>query len=191
MDGKWAAVWNYLIGALVADLDTLTDALIAISTAPEKNAARREEIRGALADTLQKKGVEPLTAKILFNELRSEQFGGLHRRAQTALQLMSNTQSLGLVVISDYLHLSRSLFAVIGSFGSVYNEEPRLRLAQDVLIGLGTLPMTFVQDRLESRFAEAREAIKQRMPAVQTPSMREMTQARLRALTLEPVVDPA
>lgn len=191
MDGKWAAVWNYLVGALVADLDLLTDALIAISTAPQENAARRAEIRDALADTLQKKGIEPLTPGRLFRELRQEPMAGLHRRAQTALHLMSNTQSLGLVVVSDYLHLSRSLFAVIGSFGSVYNEEPRLRLAQDVLIGLGSLPLTLLQDRLESQFAQARDTFNQRVPALRAPTMREMTQTRLRALTMDPVIDPA
>lgn len=186
MDGKWAAVWNYLIGALVADVDMLADALIAISTDPTGNALRREEIRAALDDTLRKKGITRLTPVGLLRELREERFEGLHRRGQTALHLMSNTQSLGLVVISDYLHLSRSLFAAIGSFGSVYAEGPKLRLLQDVLFGVGTLPVTLLQDRLESQLDRARLRLRERFPILEAPSMRELTRARLQALSVDP-----
>lgn len=187
MDGKWAAVWNYLVGALVADTDMLTDALIAISTDPSGNTLRRDEIRAALEETLRNKQVRPLSARSLLRELRQEGLAGLHRRGQTALHLMSNTQSLGLVVVGDYLHLSRSLFAAIGSFGSLYEAEPRLRLLQDLLIGVGTVPLTLVQDRLESRLERARVGLRQRFPILEPPNMRELTQARIQALTVDPV----
>ncbi len=187
MDGKWAAVWNYLVGALLADTDMLTDALIAISTDPSANTLRRDEIRAALEETLRKKNVRPLTLRTLISELRDERVEGLHRRAQTALHLMSNTQSLGLVVVGDYLHLSRSLFAAIGSFGSLYAAESRIRLLQDVLVGFGSLPLTLVQDRLESQLERARVGLRERFPILEAPSMREITQARLQALTVEPL----
>jgi ubiquinone biosynthesis protein len=59
--GKVKPVLDYLKGALVADADLLTDALIAISTEPEAALARRGEIREALARTLQKKQIRPLS----------------------------------------------------------------------------------------------------------------------------------
>jgi ubiquinone biosynthesis protein len=59
--GKVMPVLDYLKGALVADADLLTDALIAISTEPEAALARRGEIREALARTLQKKQIRPLS----------------------------------------------------------------------------------------------------------------------------------
>ena len=59
--GKLAPVLSYLKGALVADADLLTDALIAISTEPEAALTRRAEIREALARTLAKKQIKPLS----------------------------------------------------------------------------------------------------------------------------------
>lgn len=186
MDGKWAAVWNYLVGALVADTEMLTDALIAISTDPVGNLGRRDEIRAALDDTMRKKGIEPLTARTLFNDVRKRDFDAWHRRLQTAMHLMSNTQSLGLVVIGDYLHLSRSLFAAIGSFGSIYAEASRLQLFQDVAIGVGSLPLTLVQDRVETALDRFRGRVRERFPVLESPTMRELTHARLQALTVDP-----
>ena len=185
MDGKWAAVWNYLVGALVADIDLLTDALIAVSTEPAANVQRRAEIRQALQETLAKKGVERLTPLSLLQELRSEGFGGVHRRAQTAMHLMSNTQSLGLVVVGDYLHLSRSLFAVAGSFGGLYENDRRLQMAQDLLVAACSVPLTLVQDRIETRLHGMRNALRARFPILEPPSMRELTQARLQALSVD------
>ena len=58
--GKVAPVWRYLRGALTADADAVTDALIAICTDPAAALARRAEIREALARTLHKKQIRPL-----------------------------------------------------------------------------------------------------------------------------------
>src|ERR1043165_8130399 len=55
LEGKWGPVWDYLSGAITADLELLTDALIQVSTNPEENAARRAEIKSKLEDTLRKK----------------------------------------------------------------------------------------------------------------------------------------
>jgi len=146
LNGKWGPVWDYLAGAILADTDLLADALIRISTQPEVDAARREEIRAALDETLRKKGVSRLTRSSFIAEVRRGGLDGLHARGQTVLHLMSNTQQVGLVLKRDYLHLSRALFALAGSIGTLYEGEPGRRLAIDLAIVALRLPATFTRE---------------------------------------------
>ena len=183
MDGKWGAVWNYLVGAVLADMDVLTDALIAISTAPEANLKRRDEIRTALQDTLQKKGVVPITRKNFVRELSQGGFEGLHRRGQTVMHLASNTQQLGLVVRSDYLHLSRSLFAAVGSFSGLYADTPKLTMLLDMLGGLTGFPWRLAKDRVDVEIDRVRGSIGKAVPILQSARMER--RARLSALSVD------
>ncbi len=164
LDGKWNRIWDYLAGAVVADTEMLTEVLIEVSTQPEANRARRAEIKAALDETLARKGVSPLTRRNFVFELKRGGFAGLHRRGQTVLHLMSNTQQLGLVVRREYLHLSRALFAAAGSFGSLYENESKRRLAGDVLRGLLRLPVTATQDRLHEQINSLRGSLARRLP---------------------------
>lgn len=148
LDGKWDAVWDYVSGACLADVDLLTDALIRMSTAPQANAARRAEIRVLLAETLAKRDIRPLKARNLLQELHRGGVEGLRQRGQAILHLISNTQHLGLVVKGDYTHLSRALMAAAGSFGSLYEGEPRRRLLRDLLSGVLRLPLLYSRDRV-------------------------------------------
>jgi ubiquinone biosynthesis protein len=167
LDGKWSRIWDYLASAVVADIDLLTDVLIDVSTQPEANRARRAEIRAALQETLARKGVTPLTRRNFVFELRRGGLDGLRRRGQTVLHLMSNTQQLGVVVRREYLHLSRALFAAAGSFGSLYEQESKRRLAADLARGLLRLPLTLTQDKLHDRIQVLRSQLARRLPLPQ------------------------
>jgi ubiquinone biosynthesis protein len=171
LDGKWAAVWDYLAGAVLADTTLLTDALIRVSTAPEENAKRRAEIKTALDETLAKKDVRPLTRRNFIRELRRGGTEGLHRRGQSVLHLMSNTQQVGLVLRRDYLHLSRALFAAAGSFGSLYEETPKKYLLRDLALSLARMPVTATQARVQHEIGTWRGRIARLLPLPQ--AMRE------------------
>lgn len=164
LDGKWSAVWDYLAGAVLADTELLADALIRVSTQPEENAKRRDEIRAALDETLAKKGVRPLTRRNFIGELRRGGTTGLHQRGQTVLHLMSNTQQVGLVLRRDYLHLSRALFAAAGSFGSLYEETPKKYMARDLAISLARMPVTATQDIVQREVGNLRSRISRYLP---------------------------
>jgi ubiquinone biosynthesis protein len=157
--GKWNAVWDYLTGACLADVDLLTEALIKISTSPELSQERRAEVRDTLAETLSKRGVSPLNRSSLLRELRHGGLGGLHRRGQAVLHLMSNTQHLGLVVRSDYLHLSRALMAAAGSFSSMYEQAPRHQLLRDLAGGVLRLPWHFARDFVRGEILHIRRRL--------------------------------
>lgn len=165
LDGKWHAVWDYLAAAILADTRLMADALIRMSTTPKVSAERRDEVYAALDETLRKKGVTPLTRRTLLGDLRREGLDGLHRRGQVILQLMSNTQQLGIVVQRDYLHLSRALFAAAGSFGALYEGTPKKYLLRDLLRGGVKLPLMLAQDTLSDRAVSWRHRLLQRLPA--------------------------
>jgi ubiquinone biosynthesis protein len=153
--GKVAPVWRYLRGALTADPDAVTDALIAICTDPAAALARRAEIHEALARTLQKKHIRPLGRWFAWT-LALEGPDGWLQRAQLLGQLMSNTQHLGLVVRGEYLHLSRSASAMLGTLGSLYKDMPPGRVVADVLWALNSFPARAVQDALRGKRIELR-----------------------------------
>ena len=150
MEGKWAMVWEYLVGVLTADVEKLTDALIAMSTQPVENEQNREAIQKALTETLRKKKVSPLGAKPWKTLLR-EGKEGLLKRLQAIVHLLSNTYQLGIVVQSDYLHLSRSLSAMVGSYLNLYDGLPKSALFTDLGKGIAFFPWYYVKDQVQSR----------------------------------------
>ena len=164
LGGKWGLVWDYLAGAILADTKLLTDTLIAVSTQPEENLKRWSEIKQALDETLEKKGVAPLTPRNFIAELRRGGVEGLHLRGQTVLHLMSNTQQAGLVLKRDYLHLSRALFAAAGSFGSMYEDESKKLLAYDLVRSLLRMPLTVTQDKLHREITFVRNKLARALP---------------------------
>ena len=168
--GKVAPLGHYLRGALTADADALTDALIAVCTEPEAAQQRRGQIREALARTLHKKQIRPLGRWFAWT-LALEGADGWTQRAQMLGQLMSNTQHLGLVVRGEYLHLSRSATAMLGTLGSLYKDVPRRQVAADLLWALNAFPLLALQDTLRGKPAELRRgaaALARRMVFAET-----------------------
>ena len=153
--GKVAPILSYIKGALIADPDAMTDALIFISTDPIGAKLRRSEIRDALVRTLNKKDIAPLSYDFM-HILYKEGPDGWLKRANALMQLMSNTQQLGIVIRSEYLHLSRSFGAIVGTFGSLYKGVPRHLALTDVAITINSFPAKLLQDFLRSKKSEIR-----------------------------------
>ncbi len=156
MEGKWSAVWDYLVGAAIGDRILLTEALIRMSTDPEGNRERWEEIHDLLGETMDKRGIKALKPANFMFVLTREGLQGLHQRAQTVMHLVANSQQLGIVLRSDYMHLSRSLFAAAGSFASIYEDSSRLLMLRDMVRSLIRMPWLLVQDKVGVRSREFR-----------------------------------
>jgi ubiquinone biosynthesis protein len=157
LDGKWRVAWDYLAGAVLADTRLLTDTLVRMSVEPAHTEARRGEIEAALADTLRKRGVAPLTRRSFLVELRRGGLDGLVQRGRTVLGLMASMQQQGVVLNRDYLHLSRSLLAAAGSFGSLYESTPKRVMVRDLAVSLLRMPLMAARDALRQRFLPRRE----------------------------------
>ena len=158
LSGKMAPLWRYLRGALVADADAVADALIAMCTEPEAAHARRGQIRAALAQTLHKKHIRPIGRWFAWT-LALEGPDGWMQRAHLLGQLMSNTQHLGLVVRGEYLHLSRSAGAMIGTLGSLYKGVPPRLIVADLLWVLNSFPARALRDALRGKRVEMRDSV--------------------------------
>lgn len=164
LEGKVGPVWNYLVAAMLADTSMIADSLVAMSTQPEENAKRRNQIKATLDETLMKKGVTPLTAMNFLVELRRGGLEGLHRRGQSVLHLMSNTQQIGVVLKRDYLHLSRALFAAAGSLGSLYEDTSKRLMLRDVVRSFLRLPLNVTQDVFHHEVSSWRKRIARVLP---------------------------
>jgi len=149
MRGKWSLLGHYLRAVLVGDVAQLTTTLINMSTHPEINLARYDEIYSALDETLKKKDVSPL-GRDFVPQLYREGRDGLQTRLQVAVQLMSNTYQLGITIKSDYLHLSRSLFAMAGTYNNLYRGVSGWTMAGDAMKDLVSFPFKYAFNRLTS-----------------------------------------
>lgn len=147
MRGKWPLIRGYLTAVLTGDAPRLADCLIAMSTEPQVDASRRQEIIALLEDTLRKKQLLPMreqTLRVIYREGRQ----GLRTRLQAAAHMLSNTYQLGLVVQSDYLHLSRSLVAMAGTYLNFYKGISNLTLARDLSLQLAMFPINLARERV-------------------------------------------
>jgi predicted lipase len=153
MRGKWNLVWEYVVAVIVADTTKITEVLIKMSTDPVGNGKRSEEIKQMLDETLRKKNITPMRGHVL-RTLSKERMPGIHRRLQTILQLMSNTYQLGVVIQSDYLHLSRSIAAMAGTYGNLYKGVSKLTMARDFFTQVTLFPANLALDRLSIKRTE-------------------------------------
>lgn len=142
MKGKWPLIWQYLYSVVVADTEMLTHALVLMSTDPDFNALRFDEIKGALDETLDKKQIQVLDRRFALT-LYSEGTDGLLKRFNTAAHLLSNTYQLGLTIHSDYLHLSRSIMAMAGSYGSLYKGCSSWLMYSDLVRNILMFPIRY------------------------------------------------
>ncbi|PID44738.1 MAG: protein kinase [Proteobacteria bacterium] len=158
MRGKWGLVWEYLVAVVVADTEQLAEVLIKMSTDPTGNRERFDEIRQALDDTLQKKQITPIRGKLL-KALQRERLPGLHRRFQAVMQLMSNTYQLGIVIQGDYLHLSRSIVAMAGTYGNLYRGLSKITMATDLVSQVALFPVNLLVDRVNIKKKEIQQQL--------------------------------
>lgn len=163
LKGKWGPVRDYIVGALAGDVDQLAEAMIAISTQPELNALRKDEIRAKLLETLARKKVRKIGRNNL-PMLWKEGVDGLHKRSQAVMHLMSNNQQLGIVPRSEYMHLSRSIAAALGSFASMYYGLPRWMMALDFFRSTTLFPVDLARDRVAVKRKKFRQRLWERIP---------------------------
>ena len=110
-----------------------------MGTEPHELASRRKEILALVQQTLEELKVAPLGrdfALILYREGTE----GLKTRAEQALNLATVMSRQGIVINADYMHLTRSITAVLGSFMGIYSGLPRIALVQDITEVLAWFP---------------------------------------------------
>jgi predicted unusual protein kinase regulating ubiquinone biosynthesis (AarF/ABC1/UbiB family) len=135
----WRPALKYMQAVLMGDADAITDALVELSTEPQQLEAARKELTGQIQQVLGEAAIEPLGYDFLL-VLYQEGQPGLVNRLELAINLATTLSRQGIVVRSDYLHLTRSLTAMVGSYLGIYRGLSRLALVQDIVQVLMQFP---------------------------------------------------
>ena len=135
----WRPALNYLQAICSADAGQITDAMIALGTNPQALQSSRKVMLSLVEEALAEAKMSPLGmdfALVLYQEGTQ----GLKQRLELAMGLGSIMSRQGIVINSDYMHLSRSIAAMLGSYLGIYSGVSRLALAQDLLIVMCRFP---------------------------------------------------
>jgi predicted unusual protein kinase regulating ubiquinone biosynthesis (AarF/ABC1/UbiB family) len=126
----WRPALAYLQAIFAADSNAVTDAMIRLGSDPKALAGRRAEILRLVDEALDESGIAPLGLDFALTFYR-EGTDGLVRRLELAMNLAAVMGRQGIVINSEYMHLSRSLMAMLGSYMGIYRGVSRLAMAQD------------------------------------------------------------
>ncbi|MBF7729404.1 AarF/UbiB family protein [Pseudomonas sp. N040] len=149
LEGIWRPALNYLQGVLSGDSDAVVSAVIEMSVAGKVSAKERKEIEALVIKAFAASDVTPLSydfARTLYEE-GSE---GLIERVDLAMRLASGFTRQGLVIKGEYMHLSRSVTAMIGSYMAIYSGLPRSAMVLDALEVSWSFPVSVGRLALEA-----------------------------------------
>jgi len=154
LEGIWKPALSYVQGVLSGDTDAVVSAVIQMSVAGKVSAKERKEIEATVIKSFAAADVTPLSydfAKTLYDE----GVEGLIARTDLAMRLASGLTRQGVVIKGEYLHLSRSVAAMIGSYMTIYSDLPRSAMLLDMLevswsfpLSIGRLGLEAVRKRL-------------------------------------------
>ncbi len=127
----WKPAWRYLQAVLTGDAEAIAESMILLAADTEQVASSRNELTKMVEQTLADARIQPLGYDFALT-LYQEGQEGLIKRVELAINLATNISRQGIVIRSEYMHLTRSLTAMIGSFLGIYRDLPRIALLQDV-----------------------------------------------------------
>lgn len=135
----WRPVLRYLQAILSADEQAIADAMIALGTDQQALLPRRAEMLVYIRQALAESKVKPMGMDFPL-ALYKEGVEGLKTRLELAVGLGTVMSRQGITVSGDYLHLTRSITAMVGSYLGLYSGVSRLGLAQDAMIVMCRFP---------------------------------------------------
>lgn len=127
----WRPVLGYLAAVCSCNAQTTAQSLIAMSPQPEQAQAALSDIAAIAEKTFHQAGLTPLEVRHAARIVR-EGKSGIKKRIEVALNLLANLSRQGIPVRGEYLHLSRSLSAMTGSFFGLYQGLPQRDMVQDL-----------------------------------------------------------
>ncbi|MEH6588446.1 MAG: AarF/UbiB family protein [Halioglobus sp.] len=135
----WRPALHYLQSIFSADAQAITDAMIVLGAEPEKLQHNREQMLSLISEALADANLEPLGMDFPL-VLYQQGTEGLTRRLELAIGLGVIMSRQGIVINTQYMHLSRSIAAMMGSYLGVYKGVSRIALAQDVMLVMCRFP---------------------------------------------------
>ncbi len=137
----WRPALDYIQAVFAANPGEVTEAMISLGTDPSALATQRAEMLRLVEEALDQANIQPLGLDFV-RTLYEEGAEGLQRRMELALQLGGIMGRHGIVIDSEYMHLTRSMAAMAGSYLGIYKGISRLALVQDALsVSMRFLPV--------------------------------------------------
>lgn len=135
----WRPALRYLQAVFAADAEAITDAMIGLGTEQDALQSRRKEMLALVREALHENRVSAMGTDfpIVLYQQGAE---GLKARLELAITLGTLMSRQGIVISGDYLHLTRSITAMIGSYLGIYRGVSRLALAQDAMVVMCRFP---------------------------------------------------
>lgn len=127
----WRPTVNYLQAIFSADPHAITTAMIELGMDSAVLESQRSEILTLVEQALIEADVTPLGLDFALTIYR-EGTDGLIKRLELAMGLAAVMGRQGIVINSDYLHLSRSVTAMLGSYLGIYKGVSRWAISQDI-----------------------------------------------------------
>jgi predicted unusual protein kinase regulating ubiquinone biosynthesis (AarF/ABC1/UbiB family) len=131
IEALWRPALRYVLAVLSGDAAAVADAVADLAEDRETLSQSSEELAALVEQTLAEAAVTPLGRDFALALYREGQEGML-RRGQLAINLATALSRQGLVLRGDYLHLTRSLSAMLGSYLSLYRGLPPRLMLQDI-----------------------------------------------------------
>ena len=154
LEGIWRPALMYAQGVLSGDTDAVVNAVINMSVAGKASAKQRKEIEATVLKAFAAADVTPLRYDFA-RTLYEEGVEGLIGRADLAMRLASGLTRQGVVIKGEYLHLSRSVAAMIGSYMAIYTGLSRSAMLLDAIevswrfpVSIGRLGLEAARKRL-------------------------------------------
>lgn len=135
----WKPALRYVQAVMTGDAGAIVDAIVELGTDGEQLAKSRAELTGLIEQALGEAAITPLGYDFAWALYREGQ-EGLIKRAELAVNLAAILTRQGIVIRSDYMHLTRSLTSMIGSYLGIYKGLSRTVLVRDVLQVLVQFP---------------------------------------------------
>ncbi len=137
LEPLWRPALHYVRAVMSGNVDLVTDSVIRMCVDPQAMESKRDDIAIAVEKAFDAANVTPLSFDFAYT-LYQEGQEGLIGRLELAVRLASSMSRQGVIIQGDYMHLSRSIAAMIGSYASIYVGLPRttmLKDAAEVLLG--------------------------------------------------------
>ena len=149
LEGIWRPALMYAQGVLSGDTDAVVNAVINMSVAGKASAKQRKEIEATVLKAFAAADVTPLRYDFA-RTLYEEGVEGLIGRADLAMRLASGLTRQGVVIKGEYLHLSRSVAAMIGSYMAIYTGLSRSAMLLDAIEASWRFPVSIGRLGLEA-----------------------------------------
>ena len=173
VNGIWKPALQYLQAVLSGQVEATCDAIVGMCCEPDMSAAQRKELATIVSQTFSDASVSPLGmdfALILFREGTE----GINKRMELAMNLAAAIARQGITMKGEYMHLTRSVTAMLGSLLGLYKGLPKTDMIQDLLQMLLLFPSRLGLELVVAQRAKLARSFAQSLPPFIRPAGDDM-----------------